>query len=336
MHLRRIRAPLSAAIGTGLALLLVACSGPGATPTAPSTVVSASSSARSLSWQIVLPKGDSSSLEQIQPLTDYLSASLGIPVDAQVFSDYASAVDALNSGRPQAGFLPALALERAVSGAGATPILQSVRNGSVTYHAQYMTNAAGAATLCADQPTPGGPNGYLYCNQTGSATQGPAGLAALRNLPRGSTVAFTDASSAAGYIFPMLDLLGSTGYQVDDIQRSYAGGFDAAVLAVYNGQVQVAAGFSDARIAIARDKPDVGQRVIVFAITREIPNDGIAVSTGVDTQLRAKISAAILDFLKTDTGKQVMGKLYSVSDLAPADPSSLAIVREARDQVVGR
>ena len=339
MRLRWTRARLLAPIGAGMALLLVACSGPGTTSTSSAPVqsgtASSSASAQSLSWQLVVPKANSSAVPQVQQLTDYLSGALGIPVDAQISPDYATAVNALNSGRPQAGFLPALALQQAVSGAGATPILQSVRNGSITYHAQYMTDTAGAAVLCSDQPIPSGTNGYLYCNQTGSASQGPAGLAALRKLPRGSTVSFTDPSSAAGYIFPMLDLLNSTGYDIAGIQRAYAGGFDAAVLAVYNGQTQVAAGFSDARITVARDKPDVGQKVIVFAITREIPNDGIVVSSGVDPQLRSRISTAILDFLKTDTGKQVISQLFSVSDLAPADPASLSIVREAREQVIG-
>ena len=78
-------------------------------------------------------------VEDIQPLADHLSETLGIPVEGFVSSDYAALVTAMETGQAQIAALPPYGLVQAVDRAGAEVILQSDRFGSTTYHTQFMT-----------------------------------------------------------------------------------------------------------------------------------------------------------------------------------------------------
>ena len=58
-------------------------------------------------------------MEDIQPLADYLSEALGIPVEGFVSSDYTALVTAMQTGQAQIAALPPFGLVQAVDTAGA-------------------------------------------------------------------------------------------------------------------------------------------------------------------------------------------------------------------------
>ena len=78
-------------------------------------------------------------VESIQPLADYLSDTLGIPVEGFVSTDYTALVTAMETGQAQIAALPPFGLVQAVDRAGAEMILQSERFGSPSYHTQFFT-----------------------------------------------------------------------------------------------------------------------------------------------------------------------------------------------------
>ena len=88
--------------------------------------------------------------EDVQPLADYLSDALGMPVKGKVTRSYPALVTALQIGQTHIGALPPLGMVQAVDVAGAEVILQSVRFGSPTYHTQFFTNDPDK--YCADEP----------------------------------------------------------------------------------------------------------------------------------------------------------------------------------------
>src|SRR5574338_945507 len=79
-------------------------------------------------------------VEDIQPLADYLSEQLGIPVEGVVSNDYTGLVTAMETGQAQIGALPPYGMVQAIDRADAEVILQSERFGSGTYHTQFFTN----------------------------------------------------------------------------------------------------------------------------------------------------------------------------------------------------
>ena len=280
----------------------------------------------------LVPSGDSTKIiDSAKPLTDYLSTELGIPVTGTVTQDYTAAVEAIGSDQAQIGFLAVLPMEQAVDRYGATPALQVVRDGKTTYHTQFFTNDP--ATFCTDTPK-AGTDGMNYCNGTGDKTDGPAALDSLPKV-KGKTVAFVEQASSSGYIFPALDLknVGIDVTKDSDVKPIFTGAHDAAVLSVYNGDAPVGVSYDDARALVVKDKPDVGKKVTVFALSEEIPNDGVVIAKSVPTDLQTKITDALVAYAGTKEGKKTLTDLYEISEFQKADPASLEIVKEAAEKL---
>lgn len=324
MNTRRTR--LSAAFATAAlaAVALAGCSG-GAGASSDGTAPAADPGSLVLA---LVPSQDQANLvDTATPLTDMLTEKLGIPVTGVVSKDYQAAVEAMGAGQAQIGFLPSLQLWQANDRYGASVVLQTERNGNITYPGQFMTN--NPDKYC-ETPTVER-DGMLFCNGA-DALQGPAGLDSITKIA-GAKVAVLGPGSPAGYIYPMLALK-EAGVDID-------GGFsqvpvtanDASVLAVYNGDAEVGFSFWDARTLVAKDKTDVGQKVVVFGLTNEIPNDGVAVSKDLSAELQEKISTALEEYSATDEGSAALKAVYSITKLAPADPSSLDVVARAAEQL---
>jgi len=278
----------------------------------------------------LVPSQDQNTLvDTAKPLTDMLTEALGIPVSGVVSKDYGAAVEAMGADQAQIGFLPSLQLWQASDKYGAKVVLQTDRNGAISYAAQFMTN--NPDKYCSDTPQPD-KNGMLFCNGTASG-QGPAGLDAVKKITDGVKVAELGAGSPAGYIYPVLALK-NAGINTDsDISAVPVTGNDTSVLAVYNGDAEVGFSFWDARTIVTKDKPDVGQKVVVFALTDMIPNDGVAVSGKLSPALQDKITKALEDYSNTEEGSKELQAIYSITKLSPADPSSLDVVADAASKL---
>ncbi|MBU4336618.1 MAG: phosphate/phosphite/phosphonate ABC transporter substrate-binding protein [Actinobacteria bacterium] len=272
----------------------------------------------------LVPSQDQSGLvDTAKPLTDYLSEKLGIPVTGVVSKDYQAAVEAMGAGQAQIGFLPSLQLWQVSDKYGASVVLQTERNGNISYPAQFMTN--NPDKYCEDTPVER--DGKLFCNGADALT-GPAGLDSITKV-KGAKVAVLGPASPAGYIYPILALQ-EAGIDTDtDIQQIPVTANDASVLAVYNGDAEVGFSYWDARDIVAKDTPDVGQKVVVFALTDEIPNDGVALTSDLPAALQTEITQDLEEYSSSDEGSKVLQSIYSITKLAPADPSSLDVVARA-------
>jgi phosphonate transport system substrate-binding protein len=209
----------------------------------------------------------------------------------------------------------------------ASVVLQTERNGNISYPAQFMTN--NPDKYCEDTPVER--DGMLFCNGA-DAMKGPAGLDSITKV-EGAKVAVLGPASPAGYIYPILALQ-EAGLDTDsDIEQIPVTANDASVLAVYNGDAEVGFSFWDARTIVSKDTPDVGQKVVVFALTEEIPNDGVALSADLSQDLQDRITKALEDYSNTPEGSQVLTDIYSISKLAPANPASLDVVARAAEKL---
>lgn len=306
------------------ALALSACSGDAeATPSAGETAADPTS----LTLALVPSQDQDGLVDTAAPLTDFLTEELGIEVTGVVSKDYQAAVEAMGADQAQIGFLPSLQLWQAADMYDASVVLQTERNGNISYPAQFMTN--NPDKYCEDEPVER--DGMLFCNGA-DALQGPAGLDSITKV-EGAKVALLGPASPAGYIYPVLALQ-EAGLDTDaDIEQLPVTANDASVLAVYNGDAEVGFSFWDARTIVASDTPDVGQKVVVFALTEEIPNDGVALASSLSPELQDRITTALEDFSNTEEGSQVLTDIYSISKLAPADPASLDVVARAAEQL---
>ena len=161
---------------------------------------------------------------------------------------------------------------------------------------------------------------YSYCNgATGGS--GPAGTEALELIDPESVISFVDESSASGYYFPATQLQELTG--VDPISglsnALFAGGHPQSVQAVYDGDAVVGVSFNDARSALADEFPDVGEKVVVFAYTSNIPNDGVVVSGDLSDEVQQMITDALLAVAETEEGAAALAAVYEIDGLDPAN-----------------
>jgi phosphonate transport system substrate-binding protein len=61
----------------------------------------------------------------------------------------------------------------------------------------------------------------------------------------------------------------------------------------------------------------------VFALTDEIPNDGVSLNGTLSKTWQDKIKSALLDYAKTTDGVNTLESIYQISGLQVADPAKL-------------
>jgi phosphonate transport system substrate-binding protein len=332
------RRPLLSLFGA-LAIVVAACAGtPAATPTAaPTTAPTAAPTPTEAGVpdRLVLglvPSREADVLvENAQPLADYLSEQLGIPVDSFVPQDYPGLVAAMRTGQAHIGAFGPFGLIQSVDEAGAEIILQSARDGAVTYHTQWMTNDPD--TYCADDVVTDDA-GLTYCNGTLEATEGPFGEDAIALIPEGTTVSFVGETSASGYLFPALQLLQLAGLDREtDIDPLFAGGHPASVIAVCNADAPVGVAFDDARTILAEGDCDDLGNVVVFAFSQEIPNDGVSVVGTLPDELKQQIAASLMAYSETEDGAAVLDSIYEIDEFGPADLDAFDVVRQVAEEL---
>jgi len=331
------------AVLAALALLITACTGD-----SPSAEASAEGSAAAsdadpfAAWPDELVMGFVPSREagqlvdSIDALTGVLATELSemsgkdITVEGTVPSDYTGLVTAMETDQAHIGAFGPFSLLQARDRAGAEIILQSERFGSPTYHTQFMTNNPDA--YCDDEPVVSDEeNGWLNCNGTADADQGPVAEEKVGTVPEGTTVAFVNQASASGYIFPATIFI-QQGFDIEaDVDPVFAGAHDASVIAVCDGTAEVGVSFDDARgdAIDAGAACDVAANVVVFALGPEIPNDGWAVAGDLPDEVKENIKQALLDYAATDEGVEVLESIYNITGLVEADQESFSIVEDA-------
>jgi phosphonate transport system substrate-binding protein len=333
-----------------IAMLVAACSGTGSPSTSATTAASQSTAASAsvdekADWpdQIVIgfvPSREADALvEKIQPVADALKKDLGIEVKGFVSNDYTGLVEAMGSGQADVGAFGPTALLQSVDRAGAEIILQSVRNGGATYHTQWMTN--NPSKYCSDTPVENdrkvgdGTATFLNCNGTEHGptelAQGPKGEDAIAKV-QGAKASFVEQTSSSGYVFPALQLVQAGLDYQKDIDPIFAGGHDASVIAVCNGDAEVGVSFDDAR-GIAKTDCDLKNKAVVFAYSPEIPNDGWSVRGDLPQSLKDAITQSLMIYAKSGAGKMVLHDIYEIDDLVPAKPGAYDIVKEANDKI---
>lgn len=235
--------------------------------------------------------------DSLEPLADLLSERLLIPVETFISTNYVGLVEAMGNGRVDIGFFGPSAMVQAIDRYDAVPITASVRYGSSTYKTQFNVRCDGPIETYDDF--------------------------------RGASIAFVDPGSASGYQFPYVFLKNQYGVDAnEDMSTVFAGSHDAAALAVYNGDVDIATSFNDVREDLQGEYPDIMEQVCVMGYTGDIPNDGQVVRAGLDSDLAAQIQQALIEIAETDEGNALVNELFNVTAFDPVASEAYDPVRE--------
>ena len=314
-----------------------------------------------------VPSAEQTDLQDnIQPLMTVLSEGLGIEVEGFVTSDYSGLLVAMGSGQADVGAFNTLGYVNALNAfpTRMEAIAKVVRYGSGSYHGTFWTTDA---SVCSSAPVIGafenidgvptlveasatmppdvkalqvgwgfGDDGMIPEVRTidGAEVTVSPGYACEADLSVmiGEEVLFVEEGSTSGYLYPSLQLKNAGISYTSDIVQRYAGSHDGVISGLYNGDAKFGVTYDDARRTLRKTNPDVGEKVIAFAITEEIPNDVIAVRTDLPEDIKQQIYDILAEYIATEEGRAIMDEIYGWTDLVPADNSEFDVVREAAQE----
>lgn len=268
-------------------------------------------------------------VDNLQPLTEHLEATLGMPVRSFVPQDYTGLVEALGAGRADIAMLPPFAAMLGNRRYDIETILISERKGEVGYRAQWFTHDASVCNTPVvfesrqcEARVPGRQTTtvqFAYCEGD------------LESM-RGQSIAFVDPNSTSGFLFPAMQLRRLGIDHERDVSSLFVRGHDAAALAVYAQDARFGVSYDDVREMICNQYPDIGERVIVFNYTDMLPNDGVQVRPGLPADLVAAIQSAFLDLAASQAhlpdDEKVLWVLYEIDGFVPFSPGLYDPVRD--------
>ncbi len=246
---------------------------------------------------VFVPSGNTQTiLTGAKHLDDLLYKQTGLYFKSSVSTSYAAAIEAMCAGKADVGWLATFAYVLAHDKCGVNVKLITVRYGRSYYRGQIIVRA-------------------------------DSGINKIEDL-KGKKFAFVDPASTSGFLYPSA-LFKEHGIDPDKdfSQKMFAGSHNAVVLAVYKGQVDGGATYEDARSTIAKDFPDVKQKVKAIAYTDKIPNDTVSVRKDLPEDIQKKIADGLLALSKTDEGKKVLKEIYNIGGLVPGKDSAFDPVR---------
>jgi len=311
---------LSAATLATLLVVLAGCGGtkPAETKATEPAPAAQEEKAPSNPWGIekltigFVPSQDAAGIsDKVKPMSDYISKQLGIPVETFVGTNFVGVVEAMGSKTVDIGFLNPLSYVLAKNDYGVRPILKTVRKGSFKYRSQLTVRAEDNIPVCDAKKDP-------TCKETFDAL-------------KGKKLAFVDPASTSGYLFPASFMKGAginteKGQHFSDVIM--AGGHDTAAKNVYNKVVDASWTFEDIRENLAKEFPDVKEKLVPVAYTDWIPNDTVSVRKDIPNDLAVKIQVAFMNYATTDEGKQVLKDLYTIDNFAQAKEADYKVVED--------
>jgi len=146
--------------------------------------------------------------------------------------------------------------------------------------------------------------------------------------------AYVDPASTSGYLLP-LRLFKQEKIKIKE--HMFAGKHDSVVQAVYQKKVDAGATFytapdedgtpKDARWLLRTQYPDIYDKVKILKLTGPIPNDPIVFRKDIPEEIKQKIAAALLKYVKTEEGKKVLLDMYHITDFKVATDKDYDLVR---------
>ena len=243
-------------------------------------------------------------------IADYLTEKTGYFFNVAVPTSYAAVIEAMGTDETDIAWLATFAYVLANEKFDAQVELMTVRKGLKQYKGQFVALA-------------------------------DSDLKSLEDI-EGKTIAYTDYASTSGYIYPSALLKKKN---IKPGKEFKAGGHPQAILAVYQGTADVGCTYwspedengipQDARNAVLETYPDVLERVKIIGFTDWIPNDTVTFRKNFPAEMKEKIVNSLLEFAKSEKGKETLENLFNISDLVRATDTDYDIVRETL-QTIGQ
>lgn len=249
---------------------------------------------------VMIPFVDANQLvKDMTPFVDLVAKEAGYKIKFDVTTSYGPAIEGMGAGKVDVAWYGPLQYVLAHDKYGADVMLVSQQKGSTQYR--------GAFFVRTDSP-------YKKLEDV-----------------KGKRVAFTDSASTSGYLYPNA-LIKSRGLDPKNFFSDviFAGGHDKSLIALYKGEVDVAAAFETAREErVKQTLPDILEKTRVLEYTDWIPNDNVAVGKHVPKDVVEKLKAALMKVTSTPEGSAALVKAIGTEKLLPIEDKAYDPIRVA-------
>lgn len=237
-----------------------------------------------LVWVLVPSQDTETVLTGAEDIAAALEEETGLVVSPIISTDFTGAVEAMCSGEAHIGALNTFNYLVAAGRDCAEVGVASVRFGSTFYTGQVIARADSGITGVADLA------GKTFCRP--------------------------DPTSTSGWVIPSLAMRAEgLDPEADLAEIVDAGGHDAVVIAVYNGDCDAGSTFVDARGNVEEEFPDVKDVVAVLQESAPIPNDNISFGPDVDAETRQTLVDFFIGLTGSDAGLELLNTVYSWSGM---------------------
>ena len=153
-----------------------------------------------------------------------------------------------------------------------------------------------------------------------------SGITTLEQL-RGKSISYPAPTALAATMLPQW-LLHQNGLQAGrDVESRYVGSQESSIMNVYLGQTAAAATWPSPWRALARERPEVGDALVVRWQTPTLPNNGLIARDDVPEALVARVRALFVDLDRTPEGRALLAAA-EIEGFEPATEATYAPVRE--------
>jgi len=238
-----------------------------------------------------------------QEIADYLTGKTGYQFKVAVPTSYASVIEAMGTKETDIAWLATFAYILANEKFGAEVGLTTVRYGLEKYKGQFIARA-------------------------------DSGIEKMEDIA-GKTIAYTDAASTSGFIYPSAMLAQKN---IKPKNYIFAGGHPQVVLSVYQGNADVGCTFwspkdadgniHDARYAVKETFPDVEEKINIIGFTEWIPNDTVTFRKDFPADMKEKIISELMAYAKTPKGSETLVRLLQINDFVRGNDADYDVVRE--------
>ena len=255
-----------------------------------------------------VPSGESGVIATASTaIADCLNKMTGLSYAVQTGTSYAAAIEAMGAGKAQVGFLNTFSILIAQAKYQIIPALVNLRN--------YQTNSLDPDNALGTKLEP-----FYKAQFITTATSGIKTYADLK----GKSFCFVDPLSTSGYIVPRI-ILKANGIDPDTdfSATTNAGSHQNVAAAVYKGDCDAGVTFINVLTDATLNKTyaDIQTKLVVFADSDRIPNDGVQYIKNLDPKIQAITTEALLAMAADPGGKAVLAKLYTIDAFQKIDPT---------------
>ncbi len=219
-----------------------------------------------LTFALVPAEDAEAMIESFDSLRRHIAKEAGVEVEVMSVTDYSGVVEAMRRGKVDVAWYGPLSyvLARQETGAEAFAIGKK-RGADATYKSIFLVRAEDTA-------------------QT------------LANLA-GKRIALVDPGSTSGNLVPRSMIKDDSGKTMEEFfgKVVYAGGHDAALMALLSGSVDVCAIQDVTYEQYSKERPDEMKKVRILASSSPIPQSPLAFRKDLDPAIKEKVRRAVLE-----------------------------------------